>query len=160
MTIEKDSVVQFHYSAKEGDTELESTYGDEPVLYLHGHDNLMPALEEALSGKSAGDDVSITLPPEQAYGERTEAEPRRVPIKHLVTKGKIKPGMIVQVNTEHGPMEAVVVKVGLKNIDIDTNHPYAGKTLTFEIKILDVRPATPEELAHGHAHGIGGHHHH
>lgn len=160
MTIEKDCVVQFHYCVKDGTTELESTYNDEPILYLHGHDNLMPALEEALTGKAAGDEVSVTLPPEKAYGLRKEGDTRRVPIKHLLTKGKLKPGMIVQVNTEHGPAEAVVLKVGLKNVDLDSNHPYAGKTLTFEVKILDVRDATPEELSHGHAHGIGGHHHH
>lgn len=159
MVIEKDSVVQFHYIVKENDQVLESTLNDEPALYLHGHDNLMPALEEALTNKAAGDDVLVTLPPEKAYGERVEREPRRVPKKHLLTKGKITPGQIVQVNTEHGPSEAVVIKVGLKNVDVDTNHPYAGKTLTFEVKILDVRAASPEEIAHGHAHGIGGHHH-
>ena len=160
MSIQKDSVVQFHYSVKEGDTELESTYNGEPMLYLHGHNNLLPGLEAALEGKPAGDEVDVILEPKQAYGERTESEPRRVPIKHLLTKGKLKPGMIVQVNTADGPAEAVVVKVGLKNVDLDTNHPYAGKTLTFSVKILDVRPASEEELAHGHAHGIGGHHHH
>ncbi|BFM06673.1 FKBP-type peptidyl-prolyl cis-trans isomerase [Halioxenophilus aromaticivorans] len=159
MLIDKDSVVQFHYSVKENDQTLEDTYSDEPMLYLHGHNNLMPALEEALVGKAAGDDVVVTLPPEKAYGERVEKEPRRVPKKHLLTKGKISPGQIVQVNTEHGATEAVVIKVGLKNVDLDTNHPFAGKTLTFEVKILDVRAASQEEITHGHAHGIGGHHH-
>jgi len=159
-TINKDCVVQFHYTVKDGAMSLESSYSGEPVLYLHGHGNLMPALEEALVGKANGEELSVTLPPEQAYGVREESEPRRVPIKHLLTKGKIKPGDIVQVRTEQGPMEAVVVKVGLKNVDLDTNHPYAGKTLTFEVKIMEVREATAEELAHGHAHGIGGHHHH
>ncbi len=159
MVIDKNSVVQFHYCAKENDQVLESTLNDDPMLYLHGHNNLMPALEEALTNKAVGDDIVVTLSPEQAYGERVEREPRRVPKKHLLTKGKITPGQIVQINTEHGPNEAVVVKVGLKNVDIDTNHPFAGKTVTFEVKILDVRAASDEEIAHGHAHGIGGHHH-
>ncbi len=159
MIIKKDCVVQFHYRVNDGDTELESTYNEEPMLYLHGHQNLLPALEEAMEGKNIDEEFEITLPPAKAYGERTETEPRRIPIKHLLTKGKLKPGMIVRVNTKDGPAEAVVVKVGLKNVDLDTNHPYAGKTLTFAVKILDVREASPEELAHGHAHGIGGHHH-
>jgi FKBP-type peptidyl-prolyl cis-trans isomerase SlyD len=82
--------------------------------------------------------------------------PQRVPKKHLVTKGKIAPGMLVQVNTKNGPQEAIVVKVGLKNIDVDTNHPLAGKTLTFDIEVVDIRDATTEEISHGHAHQPGG----
>lgn len=157
--IDNNSVVQFHYCVKENTEVLESSFQDDPMLYLHGHNNLLPALEEALANKAAGDEVIVTLPPEKAYGKRLDKEPQRVPIKHLLTKGKIKVGQIVQVNTDQGPAEATVVKVGLKNVDLDNNHPYAGKTLTFEVKILDVRAATPEEIAHGHAHGIGGHHH-
>lgn len=159
MTIAKDAVVQFHYSVKEGEQILETTLNDEPTLYLHGHNNLLPALEEGLLGKTAGDDIKIVLTPDKAYGNRIEKEPRRVPKKHLITKGKLTVGQIVQVKTDRGPTEAVIAKVGLKNVDLDTNHPYAGKTLTFEVKILEVREATPEEIAHGHAHGIGGHHH-
>ena len=67
--------------------------------------------------------------------------------------------MTVQVNTQHGPWDAVVLKVGKFNVDIDSNHPLAGKTLSFEIEVVEVRDATSEELAHGHAHGAGGHHH-
>ena len=86
---------------------------------------------------------------------------QRVSIKHVVSRGvkKFKPGMVVQVNTEHGPRDVRVVKAGLKTLDVDTNHPLAGRTLVFEIDIVNVRDATAEELAHGHAHGEGGHQH-
>lgn len=165
MQIEADSVVSFHYRLSEvGGELLESSYDAEPTLYLHGHGNLLPALEEALNGRQAGDKASINLEPEQAYGQRKEGATQRIPIKHLqnhsAVKNKLKPGMRVAVNTEHGPWDAVVLKVGKFNVDIDSNHPLAGKSLTFEVEIVDVRVATGDELAHGHAHGAGGHHHH
>lgn len=165
MQITTDSVVSFHYRLSETHGELlESSYDGEPTLYLQGHDNLLPALEEALVGKQAGDKVSVQLAPEQAYGLRKEGATQRIPIKHLhnyaAIKNKLKPGMKVAVNTQQGPWDAVVLKVGKFNVDIDSNHPLAGKELTFEVEIVDVRAATDDELAHGHAHGVGGHHHH
>ncbi len=113
--------------------------------------------------KAAGEKINVTLEPEQAYGLRREGAIQRVPIKHLhehsTRKDKLKPGMLVRVNTPNGPWEAIVAKVGKFNVDIDSNHPLAGKTLTFDIEIMNVRDATDDELAHGHAHGIGGHQH-
>lgn len=163
MQINADKVVSFHYRLRENDELLESSYEGEPTLYLHGHSNLLPALEEAFTGKSGGEQFTVELNPEQAYGLRKEGATQRIPIKHLhnyaALKNKLKPGMRVAVNTEHGPWEATVVKVGKFNVDIDSNHPLAGKTLTFEIEVVSVREATDEELAHGHAHGVGGHQH-
>lgn len=131
------------------------------MVYLHGYRNILPALEAALVGKSAGETVTTTLMPGQAYGERVDSSIQRVPIKHLVTRLKhYKPGMLVRVNTKEGPRDVTIVKVGKFNVDVDTNHPYAGKTLTFSITIQSVRPATNEELSHGHAHGVTGHEHH
>jgi len=161
--VEKDKVVSIHYRLSEKGAEmLEETKENDPYLYLHGHNALLPALEEELIGKTSGDKVSITLEPEQAYGERKEDAIQRVTLKHIVNSKKIKkfrPGMVVQVNTQEGPREVVVVKAGLKTVDVDINHPYAGKTLTFDIDINDVRDAQPEEISHGHAHGPGGHQH-
>lgn len=156
MTIATDKVVTFHYTLEEeGATQLESSYDGDPVFYLHGHNNLLPAMEEALTGKAPGDKFALTLAPEQAYGHRQEGASQRVPKKHLLTKGKIQPGDLVKVNSEHGPVDARVVKVGLKNVDIDANHPYAGKTLTFVMEVVAVRDATAEEIAHGHVHAHG-----
>jgi FKBP-type peptidyl-prolyl cis-trans isomerase SlyD len=120
----------------------------------------MPALEKALEGKTSGDELEVTLEPKDAYGERIEGRIQRVPIKHLANIPKrIRPGMAVQVNTENGVRSATVLKAGKFNVDVDTNHPLAGKALTFKITIVDLRDATADEIAHGHAHGPGGHHH-
>jgi FKBP-type peptidyl-prolyl cis-trans isomerase SlyD len=163
MKIAKDKVVAFHYSLKDQDgTELEQTAdGDEPMVYLHGHGNILEGLESQLKDKQAGDEVSVTLPPERAYGLRTGDSMQRVPIKHLITKAKrYQPGMVVKVNSGNGPRDVVILKVGRFNVDVDTNHPLAGKTLTFDIHIDEVRDANPEELSHGHSHGVHGHSHH
>ena len=164
MQISADKVVSFHYNLTDVDgTLLETSYDTEPTLYLHGHQNILVGLENELEGKAVGDKIQVTLAPGQAYGERKEGAVQRVPIKHLhnhaAVKNKLKPGSRVSVNTQHGPWEAVVLKVGKFNVDIDSNHPLAGKTLSFEIEVHSIREATSEELAHGHAHGAGGHNH-
>lgn len=164
MQISADKVVSFHYRLSEAGGELlETSYESDPTLYLHGHSGLLAALETALEGKQAGDKVTVNLTPEQGYGVRQENATQRIPIKHLLgyekIKNKIKPGMKVAVNTQHGLWDAVVLKVGKFNVDIDSNHPLAGKNLDFELEVVEVRDATAEELAHGHAHGVGGHHH-
>ncbi len=164
MQISADKVVSFHYKLTDADgSALETSYEAEPTLYLHGHSNLLASLEATLEGKSVGDKVNVTLQPEDAYGPRRDGATQRIPIKHLQNhqslKNKLKPGAKVLVNTQNGPWEAIVLKVGKFNVDIDSNHPLAGKTITFDIEIIEVRDATQEELAHGHAHGAGGHHH-
>ena len=164
MQISADKVVSFHYNLTDVDgTLLETSYDTEPTLYLHGHQNILVGLENELEGKAVGDKIQVTLASGQAYGERKEGAVQRVPIKHLhnhaAVKNKLKPGSRVSVNTQHGPWEAVVLKVGKFNVDIDSNHPLAGKTLSFEIEVHAIREATSEELAHGHAHGAGGHNH-
>jgi len=164
MQIAADKVVSFHYRLKNIDGELlESSYEAEPTLYLHGHGNILAALEDTLVGKAVGENISVTLSPEQAYGVRREGATQRIPIKHLheheKLKNKLKPGAIVLVNTPNGPWEAVVLKVGKFNVDIDSNHPLAGKSLIFEVEVVDIRDASADEIAHGHAHGVGGHNH-
>ncbi len=160
MIIEKNKVVSFHYRMHEiGGEKLEDSHDGEPMVYLHGYNSLIPGLEQALEGKTAGTSFEVVLPPEKAYGVRHEIGLKRIPIKHLLTKGKLMPGMIVGINTVDGPSEAVVVKVGKYNVDIDANHPLAGKTLAFDLEVTDVRDASAEEMSHGHVHGPGGHHH-
>ena len=163
MMIDKNQVVQFHYNLKvEGDDNaLESSRTGDPVAYLHGHGNIIKGLEKAMAGQSEGDVFSATISPEDGYGKRVEGNNQRVPVKHLMVKknAKLKPGQVVSVQTDQGAKQATVIKAGKFNVDLDTNHPLAGRTLTFEIQIESVREATEEELAHGHAHGVGGHHH-
>ncbi len=160
MQIATDTVVHFHYRLSQADgPELENSQPGEPMAYLHGHGAMLPAVEQALAGRTAGEQVSITLPPERAYGLRREGSQQRVPIKHLLFKGKPRPGMAVKINTSNGPRDVVIIKVGRFTVDVDTNHPFAGMSLTFDIDILDVREATAEERSHGHVHGPGGHQH-
>ena len=159
MKIEKNRVVRFHYSVAEaGGAELETSAGREPLAYLAGHGGIIPGLEAALDGKSAGDHVEVTLPPGQAYGERREGMTQRVPKKHF-KEARLKPGQTVVIETRQGPRMVTVQKVGLSVVDIDLNHPMAGKDLTFKVDIVEVREASDEERSHGHVHGEGGHKH-
>lgn len=156
MLINKDSAVEFHYKLSEADTELESSFDDKPLVYLHGHGGIFTALESALEGKAAGDDLNVTLTPEQAYGFTREDSIQRIPIKHLQVAGKLKVGSVAVVESNQGKQEVTVVKVGKFNADCDLNHPFAGKTLTFDITIVSVRAGTEEEIQHGHVHAAGG----
>lgn len=160
MQIDDGKVVLFHYYLREHGGELiEQTHGDDPVAYLHGHNNIPIGVEKGLSGKTAGDKFTITVPPEEAYGVPIKNSVQRVPLKHLQCHGKPKVGNIAQVTTEQGPRQVVITKVGKFNADVDFNHPLAGKTLEFEIEVVNVREASADELQHSHAHGTGGHAH-
>lgn len=160
MSIEKNKVVLFHYTVSDesGET-IESSAEGQPNAYLHGHGGIIPGLEQAMTGRETGETFTVTVAPENAYGMRKPDAIQRVPIKHLAGAKRWKPGMVAQVQTERGRRHVVVAKVGHKFADVDTNHPLAGRTLTFDVEIVEVRDASAEELAHGHAHGVGGHHH-
>jgi FKBP-type peptidyl-prolyl cis-trans isomerase SlyD len=160
MKISQNTVVQLHYKLSDESGMLESSDQSEPLLYLHGHQNMLPAIEAALTDKAAGDTLQLVLTPGDAYGERREDAIQSVMVKHLQGAKKWKAGMSAVVQTEQGPRQVTIVKVGMFKAEVDTNHPLAGKTLTFNFEVLDVRAATDEEIAHGHAHGVGGHHHH
>jgi FKBP-type peptidyl-prolyl cis-trans isomerase SlyD len=158
--ISDDSVVTFHYKLRDDTgTFNESSEDGSPVVYMHGHNNIVPGLEKELAGKKSGDKLTATVTPEEGYGQRNENAVQRVPLKHLATKGPIAVGQMVVVNTREGGRQARVLKVGHFNVDLDLNHPLAGRTLTFDIEIVEVRAASDEERAHGHAHGPGGHGH-
>ncbi len=160
MIITQDSVVQLHYRVSEAQDLIEDSAKGEPMLYLHGHQNMLPAIEQALAGKAAGDELTLVVAPKDAYGERDENAIQSVQVKHLKGAKKWAPGMTAIIETEQGPRQVKIVKMGMFKADVDVNHPLAGKTLTFELKVVSVRAASAEEVAHGHAHGVGGHHHH
>ncbi len=160
MKIAEKTVAQFHYVLKdEAGDEIESSHGGDPMAYLHGANNTLVGLENALAGKEAGDKFSVTLQPEEAYGERQEDMNQRIPVKHLQGAQKWAPGMTAVVQTEQGQRQVTVVKVGKFMVTVDINPPLAGKVLTFDVEVVDVREASEEEVQHGHAHGVGGHHH-
>jgi FKBP-type peptidyl-prolyl cis-trans isomerase SlyD len=159
-TIADDTVVTFHYKLRDSEGSFtESSEGASPVVYLHGRSNIVPGLETEMAGKKSGDKFTATVTPAQGYGERNPEAVQRVPVKHLATRGPYTVGQMVAVNTNQGMRQARVEKVGHFNVDLDLNHPLAGKTLLFDIEVVEVRDATEEELAHGHAHGPEGHGH-
>lgn len=160
MNIEKNTVVQFHYHLiEESGQELETSRGSDPMAALIGHNNMIAGLEKAFIGRAEADVFSVTLSAKDAYGERNENAKQRVPIKHLVGLKKPRVGQVVTIQTDQGQRQVTVQKVGRFNVDVDTNHPLAGKVLVFDVEILSVRAATEEEISHKHAHGVGGHHH-
>jgi FKBP-type peptidyl-prolyl cis-trans isomerase SlyD len=164
MKITDKTVVQFHYTLKdEAGKEIESSYSSDPLAYLHGFKNMLVGVENSLTGKEAGDKYSVTVQPDEAYGERDENAIQRVPVKHLLglptPSAKWKPGMTAAVETDAGQRHVTVIKAGKFMVTVDINPPLAGKVLTFDIEVIDVRAATDEEVEHGHAHGVGGHHH-
>jgi FKBP-type peptidyl-prolyl cis-trans isomerase SlyD len=159
MKIEKDRVVRFHYAvAEKGQEALENSRGGEPLAILQGHGNIIPGLEKAMEGHEAGDSFVVDVAAADAYGDRRDNLTQRVPKKHFEGQ-RLEPGMQVVLNTNFGPRAVTIQKVGMSVVDVDLNHPMAGKDLHFDIDIVDVRDATPEELEHGHVHGDGGHHH-
>src|SRR5690554_5577817 len=159
MQIAKDTVVQFHYTLSDANGEIETSRPHDPVLYLHGQAGLLDGLVEAMEGRSAGDSFSVELPVDKAYGAVQPNAIHKVQLKRLQGAKKWKPGMLAVIQTEQGPRQVTVVKVGLSQVQVDSNHPLAGRDLKFDVEVIDVRPATAEELAHGHAHGVGGHQH-
>jgi len=160
MNIERNTVVTFHYTLLSAENEqLETSRNGEPSVYLHGANNIMPGLEKSMEGRAEGDVFTVSLDAENAYGERDPQKQQRIPVKHLIYAGRLRPGMVVQVSTEQGQRPATVIKVGKFSADLDTNHPLAGQSLAFDIEVMGVREASSEEVAHRHVHGPGGHQH-
>ncbi len=159
MTITSDSVVTLHYkvSAEDG-TELDSSFGKEPLTVLHGRRFLIEGLEEALEGKDKGESFSVSVEPEKAYGHRVDALVQRVP-KSMFEGMEVEVGMSFRATTQQGEQSVVVIETTDEDVVVDGNHPLAGVPLTFEVEVVDIREATAEELEHGHAHGKDGHSH-
>jgi FKBP-type peptidyl-prolyl cis-trans isomerase SlyD len=160
MQAAKDKVVSINYTLtdEQGQT-LDSSEGRGPLCYLHGAGNIIPGLESAIEGKSAGDAFRITVAPEDGYGQHDPELVQPVPRDRFPPGARIEAGLQFQAQTEAGPRTITVVDVQADSVTIDANHPLAGKPLTFEIEVVEVRDAQAEELRHGHAHGAGGHHH-
>jgi len=159
--IAKDMVVSFHYTLKdsEGDI-LDSSSGGEPLLYLHGYSQIVPGLEAAMVGKTLGAKFQVVVQPAEGYGERTEDMVLSVPKSQWDLPAEVGAGEIVELSSPEGDViPAIILEIKDDVVVLDANHPLAGKALHFDIEVTSVRVATKEELAHGHAHGEGGHEH-
>lgn len=157
----KDMVVTFHYTLRnESGDILDSSSGAEPLSYLHGYKNIVPGLEKALLGKAVGAQFKVTVPPAEGYGDREDEMVIKVPRKEWDLPEHVGAGEIVELQSPEGHVvPAVIVEIGAEVVVLDANHPLAGEQLFFEIELTAIRSATQEELAHGHVHGPGGHHH-
>lgn len=159
MEITKDTVVEFSYGLVDDDGKpLEGFPGDSTAV-LHGHGHVIRGIERALEGKQAGEKFVVTVAPEDGYGPRRDDFTQRVSKKHFANPKRLRAATVAHMQTDNGMRPVTVMKVGAKVVDVDLNHPHAGRTLNFDIEITSVRQATKEELAHGHAHGRHGAHH-
>ncbi len=160
MQVADKKVVLIHYTLTNAEgQQIDSSAGGEPMAYLHGMNNIVPGLENALTGKQAGDKVSVQVSPEEGYGEINPELAQEVDRSAFDGIDEIEVGMRFMAQTPWGEQPVVVTKVTETHVSVDGNHPLAGETLQFEVEITDVRDASAEELEHGHAHGAGGHHH-
>ncbi|MGI2057703.1 peptidylprolyl isomerase [Shewanella baltica] len=157
MKITQHSAVTIHYrlSDQEGRL-LEDSFDSEPMLYLHGTENLIPGLEAALDGKTKGEKLDVTISAEEAYGPYHDGLRQAVPLEAFGDIEDIVPGMRFIAETEMGQRPVQVMEVKDDVVIVDGNHPLAGQSLNFSVEIVDVREASAEEIAHGHIHAQGG----
>jgi FKBP-type peptidyl-prolyl cis-trans isomerase SlyD len=147
------SVVTIHYKLTDDAGEvLDSSSDSDPMVYLHGASNIIPGLENELTGKTAGATLKVTVTPEHGYGEHSPEAIQKVPRSAFEGVEDIQPGMQFQTEGPQGVQMIIVAEVSEDEVTVDANHPLAGKTLHFDVSIEAVRDATPEELDHGHAH--------
>ncbi|MDP6198991.1 MAG: peptidylprolyl isomerase [Porticoccaceae bacterium] len=155
MTIKDNSAVSFHYTLTDDDgQQLDSSVGNAPLAYLHGAGNIIPGLENALKGKSVGDNMTVAVSAAEGYGEVQSELIQQVPRDAFQGVDSIEVGMQFEAQTgQGGSVPVTVTAISEDTITVDGNHPLAGKNLNFEVSIEDVRDATPEELELGHIHG-------
>ena len=159
MQIEPQKVVTIDYTLTDDKGVIIDRSEGGNFAYLHGAQNIIPGLENALEGKSAGDEVQVSVEPQEGYGERNDELAQEVP-REMFGDNEPEPGMQFNAQTPDGQMITVtVIEAEADKVVIDANHPLAGVNLNFDVKVLEVREATEEELSHGHVHGAGGHDH-
>lgn len=153
MKIQDNCVVAIHYTLTNdaGDV-IDTSEGRDPLRYLQGHGNIIPGLEEALLGRSAGDNVNVVVEPEDGYGPVQDSLIQAVPREAFDGVDTIEVGMQFQAQTSQGPIPVTVIAVDDSSVTLDGNHELAGVRLNFAVQIAEVRAASAEELDHGHVH--------
>ncbi|QFU21758.1 peptidylprolyl isomerase [Shewanella eurypsychrophilus] len=156
MKITQHCAVSIHYRLTNEQGELiEDSFGGEPMLYLHGADNMIPGLEAELEGKVAGDKLEVSVSSESGYGPYHDGLRQEVPVSAFGDIQDIVPGMRFIAETEMGQRPVQVKEVKDDVVIVDGNHPLAGQSLSFSVEVLEVREASAEEIAHGHIHAHG-----
>lgn len=153
MKIQDNCVVAIHYTLTNDAGEvIDTSAGRPPLRYLQGHGNIIPGLEEALLGRSAGEKLNVVVEPEDAYGPVQESLIQAVPREAFDGIDNIEVGMQFQAQTSQGPIPVTVIAVDENSVTLDGNHELAGVRLNFAVEIAEVREATAEEIDHGHVH--------
>jgi FKBP-type peptidyl-prolyl cis-trans isomerase SlyD len=151
--VSDDVVVSIDYTLTVDGEVVDSTEGDEPLMFLQGHQNIIPGLERELSGMKIGDSKKVVVPPTEAYGEIDPDNIIDVPRSEFPAEIPLDPGTELEVKNADGEvLSATIAEVNPNNVKLDFNHPLAGKQLDFDVTVTDLREATEEELAHGHVH--------
>ena len=160
MQIANNMAVSIHYTLFNDDGDvIDSSVGHDALVYLHGQGNIISGLEQALLGKSKGDKLNVRIDPEDAYGSFMEERVQVIPRSMFEGVDDLEVGMQFHADVSSGPGVVSIIAIDGDDITIDGNHPLAGQALTFDVEIVDIRPASGEEIAHGHIHGPGGHQH-
>jgi len=159
MTISKDAVVTIDYKIKDSEGKVIESADGELLSYIQGSHTLAPGLEKALEGKESGHQMELTLPPEEAFGNRDEELIKEVSLDDFEESSEVSPGLVFHADLDGEVRFYTVVSVEGDKVVIDGNHPFADKTLTFDVTVTEVREASQEELDHGHVHGEHGHQH-
>lgn len=153
MEVGRDKVVTIEYTLKDDEgAVLDTSRENGDFEYLHGHQNIVEGLEEALDGKEPGETVEATIPPDKGYGTRHDQLVFTVP-RSSMPEGELDVGMQFAAQDKEGNQQIVtLVDVADDEVKLDANHPLAGQTLHFDVKVNDVREASGEEVEHGHVH--------
>ena len=161
MLIANQHVVAIDYTLSNDAGEvIDSSAGAEPLVYLHGAGNIIAGLENALAGKAVGDELDVSIEPEDAYGEYSAELITNLGREMFEGVDQLEVGMQFHASAPDGGMQIVTIRdIDGDQVTIDGNHPLAGQQLNFKVKVVSVRAASEEELAHGHVHGEGGHQH-
>ncbi len=162
LTVSDDLVVGLDYTLRLDDGEvIDSSAEGGPLEYLHGRSQLIPGLERELYGMKIGDAKSVTVAPADGYGEYDDEAFEIVPLEAFPDDLELTPGLELHMRDSASGhvVQAFVAEVRSDTVLLDLNHPLAGESLHFEVKIASLRQATAEELDHGHVHGPDGHHH-
>ena len=160
MQIETQKIFTLNYTLTDNEGTVIDQSNDGSFAYLHGASNIIPGLENALTGKAAGDTLSVSVEPADGYGERDDSKSQSVPRDMFPEDTPIEEGMQFHAQGPNGETIVVTVtSVADDNVTVDGNHPLAGVPLNFAVEIIEVRDASQEELEHGHVHGPDGHHH-